>query len=222
MKSKEPASIRAAKITGDSTIKAAKIGAIGAIIAAIIIALASLIKMQNKNTENPEIVIESFENSIQDSNNFTIPSILPDIEKFHPQEAYNHNSNAKKLLDRIISMNDKDIQVTIDMVINELDKSHEIDDEFGETYYFYGVAYYKKGDYYVAINDFSKAVTAYNDSLYHFDKSESFYSHISNTYFDKGKTYIALGDIYKERDRNKSRDYYQKAIDCCIRQNKYF
>ena len=125
-----------------------------------------------------------------------------------------HNSNAKQLLDKIISMNNKDIQSSLDLVFNELNKSHELDNEFGETYYFYGVAFYKKGDYYIAINDFNKAMDAYNDSLYNFDKSESFYSHISNTYFDKGKTYIALGDVYLKRDSEKSKDCYQKAIDC--------
>ena len=82
VKSKENDSIRAARITGNSNIKAALITCAGAIIAAIIIVKASQKNSQLENTETTNFVIEVSESNIQDSEIFSISSTLPDIENF--------------------------------------------------------------------------------------------------------------------------------------------
>ena len=206
---KEPVGIRAAKIAGLCTI-------IGALIGAIAIISQTIITRNNSAIEKPKnenVSVETFENSVQNSDNLIIPSVLPENEKFHPQLAYEHNVNAKKILDQTISIHDKDIENLLDKAFKELDKSYAIDNELGETQYFYGVAFFKKGDFFIAKDDFNNAITAYNDSLHYFEKAETSYSHISNTFFDKGKTYTALGDVYQNRDVDKSKDYYQNAIN---------
>jgi len=87
-------------------------------------------------------------------------------------------------------------------------------EEYGETYYFLGVDFCKRGDYLIAIKDTTKkAVDAYTDSIHYFEKSELFNYPLSNVLFDRGKSYIALGDIYSNSDSEKSKDYYQKAIN---------
>jgi tetratricopeptide (TPR) repeat protein len=143
----------------------------------------------------------------------TIHIVLPEPEKPHPQAAYRHNANAKQLLDKIIMLPDKEIKPLLDKVFIELAASHRVDDEFGETYYFYGVAYIKLGDYYIAINNISQAIFSYDESLNYFDKSEHLYSHRSNTYFDRGRTYHIIASIYQRDDSEKAKENRQKAID---------
>jgi tetratricopeptide (TPR) repeat protein len=142
-----------------------------------------------------------------------IQIILPEPEKPHPQAAYRHNATAKQLLDRIIILHDKEIKSLLDKVFLELEASHMIDDEFGETYYFYGVAYFKLGNYYIAISNNTQASNYYDESLHYFNKSEHLYLHRSNVYFDRGKTHAAIADIYQKKDFRKANEYYQKALD---------
>jgi len=216
---KEPVGIRAAKINGKYAIFAALIVTLPTLIG--IVKGIILPKIGHTNSaiekqENEDIHIEQSEKSDQNSDNFAIPSVLPENEKNHPQSAYDHNAKAKKTLDKIISMRDKDIENLLAEALEELDKSYAIDKEFGETQYFYGVAFFKKGDFYVAKNNINDAITAYNDSLHYFEKAKNSYSHFSNTYFDEGKTYTALGDVYQNRDADKSSDNYQRAINSFI------
>jgi len=213
---KEPVGIRAAKINGKYAIIAAVVVTLPTLIGIAKGIILPKIGQTNSAIEKQEIEdmhVDQSEKSDQNTDNLVIPSILPENEKNHPQSAYDHNAKAKKILDKIISMRDKDIEDLLDKVFEELDKSYAIDKEFGETQYFYGVAFFKKGDFYVVKNNINDAITAYNDSLHYFGKAKTSYSHISNTYYDEGKTYKSLGDIYQNRDAEESKNYYQKAID---------
>jgi tetratricopeptide (TPR) repeat protein len=206
-----------AKINGRYIIIAA---IIGPIIAGCFTMIITIINSNLKSSEQQksQIVLEIEKEDIQrdESSEFieeNVRIVLPEPEKPHPQTAHRHNTNAKQLLDKIIRLHDKEIKSLLDKVFIELDESYKIDDEFGETYYFYGVAYFKLGDYYITINNNTRALNYYDESLYYFNKSEHLYIHRSNIYFDRGKTHIAIADIYHDKDIEKARGYYQQAID---------
>ena len=172
----------------------------------------------NKNNINEVIndddIIKTENSAVENSNNMNISSVIPDVEKSHPKAAYTHNTSAKRLLDIIIITSDRDIQDLLKEVFNELNKSISADNEFGETYYFLGVAFRKQGDYFSSIDSRENIINAYNESLYNFDKAEYYHYNISNIYFDKGITYSMLGDYFQIINSTQSEEYYNKAIEC--------
>jgi len=200
----------------------ASIGAGGLIVSAIITGIFGLINTgigKEKTTKYQPVKIENTQtvpipdiSTKEDAS--TIHPVLPNPQKPIPKSVFQHNSKAKELLDKIISIPDKDIIGILDNVFIELNKSLAEYDEYGETYYFFGVAFCKRGDYYIAINDTTKkAIDSYTDSIHYFGKSELFNYPLSNVLFDRGKSYTALGDIYLNNDLEKSKEYYQKAIN---------
>jgi tetratricopeptide (TPR) repeat protein len=211
---KKDSTILAAYINGRYGIAAAIIGGslgiLGSIIVAIIINASNPSKPQVFRTTG-EIQGEGLDRTTGALEEI-IHTVLPEPETPHPQTAYRHNANAKQLLDEIIMKPDKEIKPLLDKVFIELEASYRADDEFGETYYFYGVAHYKLGSYYIAINNTSLAIDAYNESLYYFNKSERSYIHRSNIYFDRGKAHHAIASIY-QNDPQKAKEYSQKSID---------
>jgi tetratricopeptide (TPR) repeat protein len=202
-----------AKMNGRYIIIAALITGCFTIIAAIINSNSKPPEQQKTATiseaETENIQIDESDEFIEDN----IPMVLPEPEKPHPPSAHRHNAEAKRLLDGIIKLHDKEIKPPLDKVFIELGESHKIDDKFGETYYFYGVAYLKLGDYYSVMNNNTQALNYYDESLYHFNKSEYSYIHQSNIYFDRGKTYMAIADIYRDEYIEKAKEYYKKALD---------
>jgi len=198
------------------------IGAVGSIVVAIInsksghiyinISNDKLTEIQSAKIEPHQPVLTSDNTPKEDILN--IHPVLPNPKKLTPKSVFEHNLKAKNLLNKIIKIPDKDIKGLLDNIFSELHKSLTEDEEYGETYYFFGVAFCKLGDYYIAINDATKkTIDAYNDSIHYFSKSELFNYSISNVYFDRGKSYTALGDIYSNNDSEKSNEYYQKAIN---------
>jgi tetratricopeptide (TPR) repeat protein len=199
---------KAAHINGHYTIIAALIGLLG-----IIVPIGLNLSKQQTSQTTGEIKDEKPRtNGTTGSFEEATHIVLPEPERPHHPDAYRHNANAKQLLDKIIMMRDKEIKPLLDRVLIELEASYRVDDEFGETYYFYGVAYYRLGDYYVAMNNTYQAIDSYNESLYYFNKSEHSYIHRSNIYFDRGKTYYAIASIYQNNDSEKVKEYHQKAI----------
>jgi len=196
----------------------ALIGAGGLIVATIITGIFLLINTnisKEKTTESQPVKIETSQPVVKQNDIIKedVHSVFPTPKKPTPKSVFDHNLKAKNILDIIVVIPDKKIKNLLDNVFDELKKSLAEDNEYGETYYFLGVAFCKLGDYYTVINDFSNAIIAYNDSLYNFDKSEIYYTHKSNVYYDRGKLYTALGDIYSNNDLEKSKEYYQKAIN---------
>jgi hypothetical protein len=222
---KESDTIRAAKINAEGTVKAAKINAKGGVVAAIfggIIAIfgSIIIYKCTKNTTEPNPVkidppqiVSTPDNTLKEDI-VNIHTVLPNPQKPIPQSVFEHNVKAKELLDKIIKTPDKDIKTLLDNVFVELNKSLKEDEEYGETYYFLGVASYKRGDHFIAINeDIKKIIDVYSDSIHYFEKAELFNYPLSNVLFDRGKTYTALGNIFSNSDSEKSKEYYQKAIE---------
>jgi tetratricopeptide (TPR) repeat protein len=216
--SKKDSAILAAHVNGRYQIRSSTILGLFGLIGSIIVAIATIIT-NAASLSKPQVsqTIGEIQGERRDGAagalEEIIHTVLPEPERPHPQTAYRHNANAKQLLDKIIMKPDKEIKPLLDKVFIELDASHRDDDEFGETYYFYGVAHYKLGSYYIAINNTSRAIDAYNESLYYFNKSERSYIHRSNIYFDRGKTHHAIASIYQNNDPQKAKEYSQKSID---------
>jgi tetratricopeptide (TPR) repeat protein len=216
---KQNSAVSVAHITGRYGIVAAIIGGALAFLGSIIIAIVTIKTVNASNPSKPQVSQTTGETQGERRDRSTgsleeiIHTVLPEPESPHPQAAYRHNANAKQLLDEIIMKPDKEIKPLLDKVFIELEASYRADDEFGETYYFCGVAHYKLGSYYIAINNISRAIDAFSESLYYFNKSERSYIHRSNIYFDRGKTHHAIASIYQNDDPQKVKEYSQKSID---------